>query len=186
MVEKTLLSRQLDKAVGITNISLVRGYKAEKINYKGINYFENADYENNQILNSLFYAEEAINDNVIISYSDILFESSVVKRPFLTQYDISIVVDIDWQGYYQGRDDHPIDEAEKVVFDANNQVVQIGKIITEKNDVYGEFIGMLKLSAKGQKFSKTFSEQNYKYKSFKAAKSFKKHILLTLSRKWLN
>jgi len=176
---KTLLSRQLDsyKAVGITNISLVRGYKSEKINYKGINYFENTDYENNQILNSLFYAEEAINGNVVISYSDILFESSVVQRLLESQYDISIVVDIDWQGYYQGRDDHPIDEAEKVVFDANNQVVQIGKIITEKNDVYGEFIGMLKLSAKGAEiFKKHFHRAKKLYwgKKFQRAKSFQK------------
>ena len=49
---KTLLQRQLDayKKNNIKNISLVRGYKKEKINYKGINYFENLDYRNNNIL----------------------------------------------------------------------------------------------------------------------------------------
>ena len=53
---KTLLQRQLDayKKCGITNISLIRGYKKEKINYKGIKYFENTDYRNNNILNSIF------------------------------------------------------------------------------------------------------------------------------------
>ena len=59
---KTLLQRQLDayKKNGIKNISLIRGYKKEKINYKGIKYFENTDYRNNNILNSIFYAEEVI------------------------------------------------------------------------------------------------------------------------------
>ena len=39
---KTLLQRQLDayKKCGVKDISLIRGYKKEKINYKGIKYFE--------------------------------------------------------------------------------------------------------------------------------------------------
>ena len=54
--DKTLLQRQLDayKKNGIKDISLIRGYKKEKINYKGIKYFENKDYKNNNILNSIF------------------------------------------------------------------------------------------------------------------------------------
>ena len=73
---KTLLQRQLNsyKKCGIKDISLIRGYKKEKINYKGIKYYENKDYKYNNILNSIFYAEEAINGNIIISYSDILFD----------------------------------------------------------------------------------------------------------------
>ena len=59
----------------VKDISLIRGYKKEKINYKGIKYFENTDYKNNNILNSIFYAEKIINGNIIISYSDILFDS---------------------------------------------------------------------------------------------------------------
>ena len=55
---KTLLQRQLDsyKKCGIKDISLIRGYKKEKINYKGIEYFENTDYKNNNILNLFFNA----------------------------------------------------------------------------------------------------------------------------------
>ena len=39
---KTLLQRQLDayKNSGVKDISLIRGYKKEKITYKGIKYFE--------------------------------------------------------------------------------------------------------------------------------------------------
>jgi len=81
---KTLLQRQIDsyKKNGIKNISLVRGYKKEKINYKGIKYFENNDYKNNNILNSIFYAEKIINGNIIISYSDILFDSLQLLKEF--------------------------------------------------------------------------------------------------------
>ncbi len=53
---KTLLQRQLlsYKKNGIEDISLIRGYKKNKINYKGIKYFDNNDYKNNNILNSIF------------------------------------------------------------------------------------------------------------------------------------
>ena len=153
---KTLLERQLHayRDSGIENISVIRGYKKNKINYKNLNYFDNKDFENNNILNSIFYGEEVINGNVIIAYSDILFESSVVKRLLESDHDISVVVDIDWRGYYVDRKDHPLSEAENVIFNSNNEVVKIGKIATEKEEVHGEFIGMMKLNNRGAEIFK--------------------------------
>ncbi|MDA9753219.1 NTP transferase domain-containing protein [Candidatus Pelagibacter sp.] len=179
---KTLLQRQLDayKKCGIKNISLIRGYKKEKINYKGIEYFENTDYKNNNILNSIFYAEKIINGNIIISYSDILFDSSVVERTLNSDHDISVVVDIDWRGYYVGRKDHPISEAENVIFNSNNEVEKIGKINTGNEEVHGEFIGMIKLSNRGTEiFKEHFHrlKKIYWNKPFQRAKIFQKAYL---------
>jgi len=176
---KTLLQRQLEafKINGLNKISVIRGFKKEKINYPDLTYFENKEYKNNNILNSLMYAEEALNGHVIVSYSDILFEKEVVKRLMESEHDISIVVDIDWRGYYINRKDHPINEAENVIFDANNNVVEIGKILTGKHDVHGEFIGMLKLSPRGSEiFKKHFhrAKDLYWNKPFQRAKTFQK------------
>ena len=179
---KTLLQRQLDayKKCGIKDISLIRGYKKEKINYKGIKYFENTEYKNNNILNSIFYAERIINGNIIISYSDILFDSSVVERTLDSDHDISVVVDIDWRGYYVGRKDHPISEAENVIFNSNNEVQKIGKINTGNEEVHGEFIGMIKLSNRGTEiFKEHFHrlKKIYWNKPFQRAKTFQKAYL---------
>ena len=179
---KTLLQRQLDsyKKCGIKDISLVKGYKKEKINYKGIKYFENTDFKNNNILNSIFYAEKIINGNIIISYSDILFDASVVQRTLDSDHDISVVVDIDWRGYYVGRKDHPISEAENVIFNSNNEVEKIGKINTGNDDVHGEFIGMIKLSNRGTEiFKQHFNrlKKIYWNKPFQRAKIFQKAYL---------
>jgi L-glutamine-phosphate cytidylyltransferase len=176
---KTLLQRQLEafKINGLNKISVIRGFKKEKINYPDLTYYENKEYKDNNILNSLMYAEEALNGHVIVSYSDILFEKEVVKRLMESEHDISIVVDIDWRGYYINRKDHPINEAENVIFDANNNVVEIGKILTEKHDVHGEFIGMLKLSPRGSEiFKKHFhrAKDLYWNKPFQKAKTFQK------------
>ena len=176
---KTLLQRQIEafKINGLNKISVIRGFKKEKINYPDITYYENKEYKNNNILNSLMYAEEDLNGHVIVSYSDILFEKEVVKRLMESEHDISIVVDIDWRGYYINRKDHPINEAENVIFDSNNNVVEIGKIHTGKHDVHGEFIGMLKLSPRGSEiFKKHFhrAKDLYWNKSFQRAKTFQK------------
>ncbi len=179
---KTLLQRQLDsyREYGIKDISLIKGYKKEKINYKGLKYFENTDYKNNNVLNSIFYAEKIINGNIIISYSDILFDSSVVERTLNSNHDISVVVDIDWRGYYVGRKDHPISEAENVIFNSNNEVEKIGKINTGNNQVHGEFIGMIKLSNHGTEiFKEHFHrlKKIYWNKPFQRAKIFQQAYL---------
>ena len=179
---KTLLQRQLDayNKNGVNDISLIKGYKKEKINYKGIRYFENTDYRNNNILNSIFYGEDVINGNIIISYSDILFDPIVVKRTLEAKHDISVVVDIDWRGYYVGRKDHPISEAENVIFNSNNEVLKIGKINTGNEDIHGEFIGMVKLSDRGTEiFKEHFHRLKKVYwnKPFQRAKIFQKAYL---------
>ena len=179
---KTLLQRQLEayNKNNIKDISLIRGYKKEKINYKGLRYFENKDYKNNNILNSIFYAEKIINGNIIISYSDILFDPTVVQRTIESNHDISVVVDIDWRGYYVGRKDHPISEAENVIFNSNNEVEKIGKINTGNEEVHGEFIGMIKLSNRGAEiFKEHFHrlKKIYWNKPFQRAKIFQKAYL---------
>jgi L-glutamine-phosphate cytidylyltransferase len=179
---KTLLQRQLYsyKNNNIEDISLIRGYKKNKINYKGIKYFDNNEYKNNNILNSIFYAEEVINGNIIISYSDILFEPFVVKRAMESDHDISVVVDVDWRDYYIDRKEHPLSEAENVIFNSNNEVVKIGKIASDKEEVHGEFIGMIKLNHRGcEIFKQNFHRVKKLYwnKPFQRANIFQKAYL---------
>ena len=92
-----------------------------------------------------------------------MFEPSVVGRLQKSDHDISVVVDIDWRGYYVGRKDHPISEAENVIFNSNNEVEKIGKINTGKEEVHGEFIGMIKLSSQGSEIFKYHYNRLKKY-----------------------
>jgi choline kinase len=179
---KTLLQHQIDalRGAGIDRIALIKGYKKEMINCPELVYYVNDNYENNNILHSLFYAEEEMNDEFIAAYSDIFYTKDIVKRLLDSKEDISIVVDIDWKGYYEGRTDHPIEEAENVIFDADNNLVKIGKIMPDKEAVHGEFIGMMKCSKKGALiFRKYFHrlKQIYSGKPFQRASVFEKAYL---------
>ena len=185
--DKCILQRQVDAygANGIKDISVVRGYHSDKINLPNLKYFENKDFRNNNILNSLFFAESEINGNVLISYSDIIFAPHVVERLLESTADISIVVDVDWKSSYAHRSEHPVEEAENVIFDANQCVQDIGKIFTGPGDVHGEFIGMMKLTPRGSEiFKRHFnrSKQLFWDKPYQRAKTFQKAYLTDFLR----
>jgi len=160
---------------GIDDISVIRGYKKEKINFPNITYFENNDFWNNNILHSLMHArpklEEAIktNEEVIITYSDILYQDEVVKALLKSKHAISSIIDTDWHDQYEGRTEHPIEEAENVIMDDDKRMLKIGKHIfthDTRKDKQGEFIGLWKFDSNGIKtFLKHFDRLNSILKS---------------------
>jgi len=147
-------------------------------------YFLNQDYQNNNILESLFYAEEAINGEVIILYSDIIFEKTIVDQLIESQDEISLVVDADWKNNYVDRDDNPMEAAEFVVLDDDSQVRQVGKIFKGGDISFaGEFIGMMKLKGQGSEILKSFyhrSREKYKDNPFHGSQSIKVAYLADL------
>ncbi|GAJ02287.1 unnamed protein product, partial [marine sediment metagenome] len=155
---KTILQRHIEtfNECGIDEITVIRGYKKEAINYTGVKYTYNQNYRRNNILESLMYAESDMDGEFIATYSDILFERSVVEKLLESKADISIVVDTGWRSRYKNRFQHPMEEAEKVIV-TNNKMVEIGKAINP-NEAYGEFIGLAKFSNTGAEILKT----NYK------------------------
>ena len=114
----------------------------------------------------------------------------MVERTLNSDHDISVVVDIDWRGYYVGRKDHPISEAENVIFNSNNEVEKIGKINTGNEEVHGEFIGMIKLSNRGTEIFKEHFHRLKKYigislfKELKFSKSLPYRFYSRISRYW--
>ena len=61
---KSILQRTLEvlRNSDITDIAIVRGYEKEKFTFPNITYFDNDNYKENNILSSLFYAEEAMSE----------------------------------------------------------------------------------------------------------------------------
>ena len=182
---KTLLQTQLEilKRCGITDIVVVRGYQGEKIKYPGVRYVWNYNYEHNNILESLMSASDELDGSVVVSYSDIWYEGTVLKKLLRSDKDIVIGVDIDWKDYYEGRKDHPIEEAENVIFDSDNRVIKIGKIGATGVEVHGEFIGMMKLTSRGCAIFKEHfrrAQLLYNGRPFQRAKEFRNAYLTDL------
>ena len=97
-------------------------------------------------------ANNEIKDRVLISYSDLLFEESILQQLLEFSGDIGIPVDLDWEKSYEGRTQHPKSEADNVLIE-NGKIVCIQKEIenTSNHQTVGEFLGLMILSEKGSK-----------------------------------
>lgn len=178
---KSLLALHIEamRSCGIGDIAVVRGHLADKIQIEGPRYYTNDRYEENNILNSLFYAEKEMDDDVVIVYSDICYRKEILEKLISSPYRMSVVVDLAWRDAYSGRSDHPIEEAESVKIGSDMKVVKIGKKIN-KDTADGEFIGMMRLSREGcAVFRELFnrSKKNFWGKPFHEAANFEKAYL---------
>ena len=102
---KSLLEWQIEKfrKFGINDISVVTGYKKELISFDGIKIYHNTNFEKTNMIETLFCAKKEINEIVIVSYGDIIFEDSVVKKLIESKEDFSVVVDKEWKKYWSIR-----------------------------------------------------------------------------------
>lgn len=149
--DNTLLEIQINilHSCGIEDISVVRGYKAEKIDIPGLKYYNNPDFASTNMLHSLFCARNEMNDELLILYSDIIYEENVVKRIIESNYDIALGVLVNWKEATQQRSTISLQELEMVYFDSENRVQKISKNLTDEYETQGQFIGMVKCSQWG-------------------------------------
>lgn len=139
----SLAEAELDQTV------FIGGYQIEMIrkDYPDLTFCHNEDWINNNILTSLFYAEDYMTDGFVCSYADILYRGNVVRRALDHPGDIVLCVDTDWRTRYADRSLHPEDDAEKVIADGD-RVVRIRRDISSEQ-ASGEYIGVAKFSARG-------------------------------------
>ena len=76
---KTIIERQIEMyhGCGLDDIIIVRGFAADKIQYSGVIYYTNKDFENTNMVESLMAANQEFDDDVIVSYSDILLAEKI-------------------------------------------------------------------------------------------------------------
>lgn len=137
---------KLAEANGLDEIVIVRGANGDKINLPKVKYIENTEGHN--MLHSLFCAEAELDKDVVVSYTDILYEPFVMKKLLASTADISIIVDIKWEEYYRARADNPFSIAESLVMESS-KILKIGTPIEKVEDVQGQYIGLIKFSAVG-------------------------------------
>jgi|TARA_B100001750_G_C15501092_1_gene597236 choline kinase len=150
---QTILSRQISilKKIGIEEVVVITGQYAEKFPSIDVNYVNDAKHNEHDILGSLLVAKDYIQGNIVITYSDILFDENVLRQIIQQKCDIGIAVDMDWKQAYEERTLHPLTEAENVLLDDNKNVLKTQKNIRSNTDMVGEFLGIIKLSSHGAK-----------------------------------
>jgi len=145
----SIIERQLKQFQnkGITDISIIVGYKKEKFPFKNVNLIYNNNFENNDLLASLIYAEREIHGEILILYADLLFEEKILEQIIKSTHDISIAIDLDWK---KKHDDERNNQFPPLAEIDNEKVVRISEnksLIRKK--ISGEFFGIMKLTSHG-------------------------------------
>jgi len=155
---KSLLQHQLDvyDSCNINDVSIVTGYKKDMVKFSNTFSFHNLNYQNTNMLETLFCAQEKIIGSVIVAYGDIIFEKKILEALLEEEEDISVVVDSNWKKYWDVRFENPLDDAESLEIDKQGFIQNIGQKVDNLEKIQGQYIGLMKFQNKGCDMVKKF------------------------------
>ena len=132
---------------GIQDINLVTGYLAEKLDYLGLRTFHNERFACTNMVHSLFCAKQLLDDDVIISYGDIVYAPRILESLLNSTSDIAVLVDQDWLELWKLRMPDPLTDAETLKVDEDDNIIELGEKPSGYCDIQGQYVGLIKLSA---------------------------------------
>ncbi|MDA0703751.1 MAG: isocitrate lyase/phosphoenolpyruvate mutase family protein, partial [Proteobacteria bacterium] len=152
---ESLLRRQVRSlnALGVRDVAVVAGYRRDRIDLEDIEILPNEAYETTGEAASLACARDKLDGPVVISYGDILFRPFVLDMLMKSEADIAVVADAAWRDRVTGTARDSVDLVRCTVpyttdflDDAPVGMTAIG---SDLDDADGEWIGLMKLTARG-------------------------------------
>ena len=150
---KAVIERQIEiyRRTGISDIIIVKGFAGDKIDYEGVKYYTNEEYATTNMVESLVRAKDEFNDDIIISYSDILFDQAMLEELMKNENDYVVAVDDNWKEYWLERYGTVDFDTESLEIDDDNNIISIGKENPKLEEIDSRYIGLLKFSTTGMK-----------------------------------
>lgn len=148
---KPLIDWQIEAAsrLGIRDITVVTGYRAEQVGERGSRRRHNPDYDRTNMVETLWRARQELEGEVVISYGDILYEDEVLQALIDSAEPVSIVVDLAWRAYWEARFADPLQDAETLRLDGEGRILEIGQPPLTMDAIQGQYIGLLKFRGRG-------------------------------------
>ena len=182
---KPILSWILDAfhAVGLDEVVFIGGYRMDDIvrAHPALRYVRNDEWERNNILTSLFCAEEHMEGGFVCAYSDTIITAALLEPLMNATGAITMALDSSWNARHGAR---PVayDAHVEATWVEGERVVRIGRVIPP-GDALGEFTGVTKVSAAGAtRLRAAYHEAHRRYagRPFHHGKSFETAYLVDL------
>lgn len=139
------------KFFDVNDIAIVSGYKKnilkEYLNKYNLTIYSNDEYDSTNMVTTLFAAKKYMDDDLIISYSDIVYKKEILKKLIDSNQEIGVVVDRKWRDLWAKRMDNPLDDAETLKI-KDGKIIEIGKKPYNFYEIEGQYIGLIKISKK--------------------------------------
>jgi len=146
---KPLIERQIRalRRGGVDEIGVVRGYRAEMIEFPGLSYFANERWaETNMVMSLAAAAPWLSTAPVIVSYGDIFYRSELVRGLAGAPGELVITYDRAWRFLWTRRFADPLADAETFRIDDAGRLLEIGGKTNRIEDIQGQYMGLLKFT----------------------------------------
>ena len=148
---RSLLQRQLDvlRGAGLEDITLVGGYRLDQLQATGLPVVENPRYDSTNMVSTLFCAEAVMQEDadLLIAYGDIVYEPRVLEAVLNSRAPVTVAVDREWRRFWAARMDDPLADAETLVLEDGDRVVELGKKPYSYERIHGQYMGLIKVRA---------------------------------------
>ena len=146
---RTLLDRQLAALRDVADdIVVVRGYAAERIAVPGVRYIENRDFATRNTVDSLMKARALFQGDCLICYSDLVYETRLLRELVASTRSVGVAVDVDFHDYWVARCGSVAEDSESLRL-AGDRIVRLGDPSPAPGDIDGRFVGLLRFDAAG-------------------------------------
>lgn len=172
---KSIIERQLKTmhVCGIKDedITIIAGYcndtLRERFKDTALHFIVNNEYETTNMVYSLMCARYVMEqeEDILVSYGDIIYEESVLKKVLNSREDYSVVVDDGWYEYWSARCENPLNDAETLKFDEQGYLTEIGQKTDSLANVQSQYIGLMRFRGAGLKALLDLSEEARKRSS---------------------
>ncbi len=138
----------------INDINIVIGFNKNLIKKRlkklNVNYIENNFYNSTDMLYSLYLGLKNLNDDTIISYSDIIFSKKIFSeiKKISKNKEIIIPINSKWKNIWKIRKKNILDDCETLDFNKNFKLTEIGNKIEDPRNVKGQYMGIMYISKK--------------------------------------
>ena len=148
---RTLIGRQLGvmRDCGISDITIASGYHAEMLALDGTTQVVNDAWASTNMVETLFVAEDAFGDDLIVAYSDIIYERGVLNTLMSSDAPISVVVDKKWRAYWEYRFADPLSDAESLKLSEDGKILDIGAKEQNIENIEAQYIGLMRFKGVG-------------------------------------
>ena len=144
---KSLINRNLTTFDSLNlNVFLITGFAAEKLKPLGVQSIHNHNFDDTNMVWSLYQAIQKLENDFIICYGDIVVSPSIVAALLEAPFDIAVASDKSWLEYWTCRFNDPLTDAESFSTNANGDLISVGQKVQSINEICGQYIGLIKVT----------------------------------------
>lgn len=138
-------------ATGLTDITIVGGYMASRIEAPGVRQVTNPEWETTNMVYSLMCTRDVFLSGapVVVTYADLLYQPRLLTALLEKAGHIATVVDLNWLDLWRLRFSDPLDDAETLRISDRNTIDDIGRKPERLEDIEGQYVGLTYFSPEG-------------------------------------